>query len=148
MDSSEKPRHEGLEALGVSADLNKDLYQYDKPNAKLLERFPCPKGSSNLTLRIDCPEFTSLCPMTGQPDFATIVIIYTPDEWCVESKALKLYLMGFRNHGDFHEACTQRICDDLVNLLSPNALRVEGQFTARGGISVQPVAIFQKDGQK
>ncbi|MGH2564197.1 MAG: preQ(1) synthase, partial [Ginsengibacter sp.] len=132
-----------LKALGSS----KTKYSYDKPDPKFLERFPSPLEqrfkSTSLTnwrgvVKIVSPEFTSLCPKTGQPDFATIVVEYQPDNWCVESKSLKLYLMGYRNFGEFHESCVQRIANDLVQLLSPRWLVVEGQFTPRGGIPFWP----------
>jgi 7-cyano-7-deazaguanine reductase len=87
-----------------------------------------------------CTEFTSLCPKTGQPDFAKIFINYIADEKMVESKSLKLYLFSFRNHGDFHEDCVQTICDDLVKLLNPKYLEVMGEFTPRGGIAIFPFA--------
>ncbi len=87
-----------------------------------------------------CTEFTSLCPKTGQPDFAHIFINYIADKKMVESKSLKLYLFSFRNHGDFHEDCVQTICDDLVALLKPHYLEVIGEFTPRGGIAIYPYA--------
>lgn len=139
--------HEGLKALGQ----NKTNYSYDKPNPQLLERFPNPFASSELnknrvtgTLEIEAPEFTSLCPMTGQPDYATIRIFYTPDQWCVESKSIKLYLMSFRNYGEFHESCVNRIANDLIDLLAPQAIKVVGEFTPRGGIRFWPVAEYEK----
>jgi len=89
-------------------------------------------------VRIEAPEFTSLCPKTGQPDFATIVIDYQPDLWCVESKSLKLYLGSYRMHGAFHESCVSAISTALVELLDPVALTVEGRFTPRGGIPFWP----------
>ncbi len=87
-----------------------------------------------------CPEFTSLCPKTGQPDFAKIFINYIADQKMVESKSLKLYLFSFRNHGDFHEDCIQTICDDLFTLMKPKYIEVIGEFTPRGGISIFPFA--------
>lgn len=128
---------EHLVALGAGST----KYQYDHPDPAVLEKFKNPnerERNSGLTVRIVAPEFTSLCPKTGQPDFATIVIHYRPKLWCVESKSLKLYLMGFRNHGEFHESCVDRIGNDLVDLLEPIWLEVEGQFTPRGGISFWP----------
>lgn len=89
-----------------------------------------------------CTEFTSLCPKTGQPDFAKIFINYIADKKMVESKSAKLYLFSFRNHGDFHEDCVQTICDDLVKLLKPKYLEVVGEFTPRGGIAIFPYASF------
>lgn len=85
-----------------------------------------------------CTEFTSLCPKTGQPDFAKIFINYIADKKMVESKSLKLYLFSFRNHGDFHEDCVQKICNDLVRLMMPKYLEVIGEFTPRGGIAIFP----------
>lgn len=87
-----------------------------------------------------CTEFTSLCPKTGQPDFAKIFINYIADKKMVESKSLKLYLFSFRNHGDFHEDCVQKICDDLVRLMKPKFIEVIGEFTPRGGIAIFPYA--------
>lgn len=89
-----------------------------------------------------CTEFTSLCPKTGQPDFAKIFINYIADKKMVESKSLKLYLFSFRNHGDFHEDCVQKICDDLARLMKPKYLEVIGEFTPRGGIAIYPYASF------
>ncbi len=89
-----------------------------------------------------CTEFTSLCPKTGQPDFAKIYINYIADKKMVESKSLKLYLFSFRNHGDFHEDCVQTICDDLVKLMKPKFIEVVGEFTPRGGIAIYPYASY------
>lgn len=89
-----------------------------------------------------CTEFTSLCPKTAQPDFAKIFINYIADKKMVESKSLKLYLFSFRNHGDFHEDCVQKICDDLVSLLKPHFMEVIGEFTPRGGIAIYPYASY------
>lgn len=89
-----------------------------------------------------CTEFTSLCPKTGQPDFAKIFINYVADKKMVESKSLKLYLFSFRNHGDFHEDCVQKICDDLVALMKPKYIEVIGEFTPRGGIAIFPFASY------
>ncbi len=139
--------HQNLHALGNG----QTRYRYDSPDASLLERFPNPFARGELnpagvsgSLNITCPEFTSLCPMTGQPDFATIVIDMAPDAWCVESKSLKLYLGSFRQHGEFHEACICRICNDLVALLEPKEIVVEGRFTPRGGIPLWPRASWRK----
>lgn len=136
--------HQNLQALGNSA-VNKPLYEKQGVDKEVLERFPNPFKVSNAVqcsgkVEIIAPEFTSLCPLTGQPDFATIEIEYAPDEWCVESKALKLYLGSFRNQGEFHEACVNRICNDLVALLNPIYIRVQGKFTPRGGIAFWPTA--------
>lgn len=89
-----------------------------------------------------CTEFTSLCPKTGQPDFAKVFINYIADKKMVESKSMKLYLFSFRNHGDFHEDCIQKICDDLVKLLKPKYLEVIGEFTPRGGIAIYPYSSY------
>ena len=101
---------------------------------KTLESFPNPKPERDYEIRFECPEFTCLCPKTGQPDFATIRIRYTPDERCVELKSLKLYLWSYRDEGAFHEAVTNQILDDLVAALAPRAVTVEGDFMVRGGI--------------
>lgn len=140
-----------LKALGASAESNKNLYNYDRPDASVLEKFPNPAAdlkanpaAAPLKLHIEIPEFTSLCPITGQPDFAKIVIDYQPDKFCVESKSLKLYALGYRNFGEFHEACVTRICNDLISLLQPVWIRVEGQFTPRGGIPFWPTMEYHK----
>ena len=99
-----------------------------------LETFPNPKPDRDYEIEFECPEFTCLCPKTGQPDFATIRIKYTPDRLCVELKSLKLYLWSFRNEGAFHEAVTNRILDDLVDAVNPRNLTVVGDFYVRGGI--------------
>lgn len=99
-------------------------------------------------IKFNCPEFTSLCPMTGQPDFATIYISYIPDKKMVESKALKLYLFSFRNHGDFHEDCMNKIMDDLIKLLDPRYIEVWGKFTPRGGLSIDPWCNYGRPGTK
>ena len=96
----------------------------------------------------NCPEFTSLCPITGQPDFAKIVINYIPDKLMVESKSLKLYLFSFRNRGDFHEDCINIIMKDLAALMQPKYIEVKGIFTPRGGISIYPFANYAKPGTK
>ena len=140
--------HEKLKSLGA----NVTAYRYDQPDAALLESFPSPFARPDMnpagavgTLHIECPEFTCLCPMTGQPDFAKIVIDYEPDKLCVESKSLKLYLGSFRMHGEFHEASVNRICNDLVRLLAPAWLTVRGEFTPRGGIPFWPTAEYRKN---
>jgi 7-cyano-7-deazaguanine reductase len=139
--------HEHVQALGDG----KTRYNYDHPDSSLLEMFPSPFSIPEMnawqvkgSILIECPEFTSLCPKTGQPDFAKIVIEYTPDKWCVESKSLKLYLGSFRNHGEFHESCVNRIANDLVQLLNPIKLKVRGEFTPRGGIPFWPTALYEK----
>ena len=99
-------------------------------------------------MQFNCPEFTSLCPITGQPDFAEIKIAYIPAERMVESKSLKLYLFSFRNHGDFHEDCVNIIMKDLVALMQPKYIEVVGLFTPRGGISIYPYANYGQPGTK
>jgi 7-cyano-7-deazaguanine reductase len=108
--------------------------------AKQLETFPNPNPERNYTVRFECPEFTCLCPKTGQPDFATIHVEYVPDKTCVELKSFKLYLWSFRNEGAFHEAVTNRILADLVTALAPRSVRVTGDFNVRGGIHTTVVA--------
>ena len=102
--------------------------------SKQLETFPNPSPARPFEIAMECPEFTCLCPMTGQPDFATIRLRYVPAERCVELKSLKLYLWSFRDEGTFHEAVTNRICDDLVGALQPRWIEVIGDFAVRGGI--------------
>lgn len=109
-------------------------------NPKLLEHFPNKHPDNDAWTSLVCTEFTSLCPKTGQPDFAKIFINYIADELMVESKSLKLYLFSFRNHGDFHEDCIQKICKDLTTLMKPRYIEVMGEFTPRGGISIFPFA--------
>ena len=113
---------------------------------EVLESFPNKHPDNDYFVKFNCPEFTSLCPMTGQPDFATIYISYVPDERLVESKALKLYLFSFRNHGDFHEDCVNIIMKDLIKLLSPKYIEVWGKFTPRGGLAIDPYANYGKVG--
>jgi 7-cyano-7-deazaguanine reductase len=100
-----------------------------------LETFPNPRPGRDYRIAFECPEFTCLCPLTGQPDFATISIDYVPDERCVELKSLKLYLWSYRDEGAFHEAVTNQICDDLVAAIAPRSVTVNGKFWVRGGIS-------------
>lgn len=113
---------------------------------EVLESFPNKHPGNDYFVKFNCPEFTSLCPMTGQPDFATIYISYVPDERLVESKALKLYLFSFRNHGDFHEDCVNIIMKDLIKLLEPKYIEVLGKFTPRGGLSIDPYCNHGKKG--
>ena len=101
---------------------------------KILETFPNPEPRREYTIEFTCPEFTCLCPKTGQPDFATISIRYVPNRTCVELKSLKLYFWSFRNEGHFHEAVTNRIANDLVKALRPRSMEVVGDFFVRGGI--------------
>lgn len=112
-------------------------YAFDY-NVDFLEAIPNKNRGKNYFVRLTSGEFTCVCPITHQPDFATIVINYIPDEFLVESKSLKLYLTSFRDHGIFHEEVVNRIADDLINLLKPRYLEVEGNFSVRGGISIVP----------
>ncbi|MBC2283881.1 preQ(1) synthase [Listeria booriae] len=115
---------------------------------EVLEAFPNKHPDNDYFVKFNCPEFTSLCPMTGQPDFATIYISYVPGEKMVESKSLKLYLFSFRNHGDFHEDCINIIMKDLIKLMRPKYIEVWGKFTPRGGISIDPYANYGKPGTR
>lgn len=107
---------------------------------EMLETFVNKHPGADYLVTFTCPEFTSLCPKTGQPDFAKIIINYIPDQLMVESKSLKLYLFSFRNHGDFHEDCVNIIMKDLWELMKPRYIEVRGLFTPRGGISIYPFA--------
>ena len=102
---------------------------------KALDSFPNPRPGRAYGIHFECPEFTCLCPITGQPDFATVLIEYVPDQLCVELKSLKLYLWSFRDEGHFHEAVTNRILDDLVSAVAPRRMTVTGAFNVRGGIT-------------
>jgi 7-cyano-7-deazaguanine reductase len=104
----------------------------------VLETFPNKHPARDYWVTFTCQEFTTLCPMTGQPDFAALTIQYIPDKRMVESKSLKLYLFSFRNHGDFHEDCVNVILDDLVALMAPRYIEVSGRFNARGGVTIDP----------
>jgi 7-cyano-7-deazaguanine reductase len=115
-----------------------------KPS-RSLETFENPAPERDYEIAFDCPEFTCLCPLTGQPDFATFRIRYIPDRLCVELKSLKLYLWSYRNEGAFHEAVTNQILDDLVSAVKPRSATVEGNFNVRGGISTVVKASYQKD---
>jgi 7-cyano-7-deazaguanine reductase len=114
------------------------------PGAAVLDRVPNPHPDADYVARFTAPEFTALCPVTGQPDFAHLVIDYVPDRWLVESKSLKLYLGSFRNHGGFHEECTVSIGKRLVDLLGPRYLRIGGYWYPRGGI---PIDVFWQAGE-
>lgn len=110
------------------------------PPSKTLETFPNPRAGRDYTIRIRIPEFTCLCPKTGQPDFAELLLEYVPDQLCVELKALKLYILGYRGEGHFHETVTNRILDDLVAALQPKFMRLTAEFKVRGGIYTTVVA--------
>ena len=114
------------------------------PEEAELERVSNPHADTNYLARFTCPEFTSLCPVTGQPDFAHLVIDYVPGDWLLESKSLKLYLAAFRNHGAFHEDCTVAIGKRITALLSPRFLRIGGYWYPRGGI---PIDVFWQSGE-
>ena len=111
-----------------------------------LEKVANAHSDRDYMVTLDCPEFTTLCPKTGQPDFGTIRIHYIPDKYIVESKSLKLYLFSFRNNGDFHEDCVNIILKDLVALLKPRYMEVEGLFRPRGGIRILPFSAYGKKG--
>jgi len=123
--------------------LGRDVRGFDSPEAAVLERVANPQPDATYLVRFTAPEFTSLCPVTGQPDFAHLVIDYVPAKWLVESKSLKLYLGAFRNHGAFHEDCTVAIGRRLVAELAPHWLRIGGYWYPRGGI---PIDVFWQSG--
>ena len=128
---------EGVTLLG-----NQHVQYSDQYNPGVLETFENKHPENEYVVTFDCPEFTTLCPKTGQPDFGQIYIRYIPRERMVESKSLKLYLFSFRNHGDFHEDCVNIIMKDLVALMNPRYLEVKGIFMPRGGISIYPFANY------
>ncbi len=119
-----------------------------KYNPEVLEAFENRHPGNDYWVKFNCPEFTSLCPITGQPDFATIYISYIPDIKMVESKSLKLYLFSFRNHGGFHEDCVNIIMKDLIRLMDPRYIEIWGKFTPRGGISIDPWCNYGRPGTK
>lgn len=131
---------------GVTLLGNQNTHYTYTYEPKILETFDNKHPENDYMVTFNCPEFTSLCPKTGQPDFAEIVINYIPDVKMVESKSLKLYLFSFRNQGDFHEDCINIIMKDLMNLMEPKYLEVKGIFTPRGGISIYPFANYAKPG--
>jgi len=129
--------YDGLTQLGHHTEQPAD------PVAARLERVPNPHEAANFVVRFTAPEFTSICPMTGQPDFAHLVIDYIPRSWIVESKSLKLFLTSFRNHGGFHEACSMTVATRIVELLDPVWLRIGAYWYPRGGI---PIDVFWQTG--
>lgn len=133
----------GLTHLGRAGNVYH--FEYDP---SLLETFENQHIENDYRVKFNCPEFTTLCPVTGQPDFATLYISYIPDAKMVESKSLKLYLFSFRNHGDFHEDCVNTIMKDLIRLVDPRYIEVWGKFTPRGGISIDPYCNYGKPGTK
>jgi 7-cyano-7-deazaguanine reductase len=133
---------DNLKNLGKSTS-----YTFDyKP--EILESFSNKHPERDYMVKFNCPEFTSLCPITGQPDFATVYISYMPDKKLVESKSLKLYLFSFRNHGAFHEDCVNIILEDLVKLMDPKYIEVWGKFLPRGGLSIDPYCNYGKPDTK
>ncbi len=110
------------------------------PNQAQIETFPNPKPSRDYAIRLDCPDFTSLCPVTGAPDFAEIFVEYVPDKLCIETKSLKLYLASYRNVHSFNEQVINNILDDLVKASRPRRMKIEGKFVPRGGLSLSVVA--------
>ena len=135
-------KEEGLKALGMKAEIPQDYAP------EVLEFFENKHPENDYWVRFNCPEFTALCPITGQPDFAEIRINYLPAKKMVESKSLKLYLFSFRNHGSFHEDCVNIIMKDLIRLMEPKYIEVTGIFLPRGGISIYPYANYGKPGTK
>ena len=125
--------HKTISLLG-----NQNVKYSNDYDPGLLETFENKHQVNDYFVKFNCPEFTSLCPITGQPDFATIYISYVPNVFMVESKSLKLYLFSFRNHGDFHEDCINKIMKDLIKIMEPKYIEVWGKFTPRGGISIDP----------
>lgn len=135
----------------MSDDIYKNLTQLggdskipNNPDEAVLERVPNPHKDTDYAVRFTAPEFTSICPLTGQPDFAHLVLDYIPGDWLVESKSLKLFLTSFRNHGDFHEACTISIAKRIVSITEAKWLRLGGYWYPRGGI---PIDIFYQTGE-
>lgn len=133
----------GLTHLGRAGNVYH--FEYDP---SLLETFENQHPGNDYWVKFNCPEFTTLCPITGQPDFATLYISYIPDRKMVESKSLKLYLFSFRNHGDFHEDCVNIIMKDLIKLMEPRYIEVWGKFTPRGGISIDPFCNYGQPGTR
>lgn len=141
--SRTKKELKGVTRLGAKQTSYAD--QYDP---SVLETFVNKHPDTDYWVTFSCPEFTSLCPVTGQPDFATISVQYIPDVRMVESKSLKLYLFSFRNHGDFHEDCVNVILKDLRRLMDPKYIEVLGRFSPRGGISIDPYVNYGKPGTR
>lgn len=137
MSKAQKNRAEELKKFKLGSKETTYSFKYSFNH---LEAFENKNPDHTAWTSFVCTEFTSLCPKTGQPDFAKIFINYIADKKMVESKSMKLYLFGFRNHGDFHEDCIQTICNDLVKLLKPKYIEVIGEFTPRGGIAIFPYA--------
>lgn len=137
------------EEMGSISLLGNQGVKYPSDYApEVLETFINKHPDHDYFVKFNCPEFTSLCPITGQPDFATITISYVPNIKMVESKSLKLYLFSFRNHGDFHEDCVNIIMEDLIRLMEPKYIEVWGKFTPRGGISIDPYCNYGQSGTR
>ncbi len=136
------------ETQGITLLGNQGTKYADDYAPEVLETFINKHQDNDYFVKFNCPEFTSLCPITGQPDFATITISYVPNVKMVESKSLKLYLFSFRNHGDFHEDCVNVIMKDLIRLMDPKYIEVWGKFTPRGGISIDPYCNYGMKGTK
>lgn len=136
------------ETQGISLLGNQNTKYKDDYAPEVLETFENKHIGRDYFVKFNCPEFTSLCPITGQPDFAAIYISYVPNVRMVESKSLKLYLFSFRNHGDFHEDCVNIIMNDLIKLMDPFYIEVWGKFTPRGGISIDPYCNYGKKDTK
>ena len=134
----------GLKALGKG----KTDYAYDEPSSAILEAFPNKYPQRNYVINLEFAEFTSLCPMTGQPDFASIRISYCPDALCLETKSIKLYFFAYRNHGSFMETITNRILDDCVEVCKPRWMIVKGIFRPRGGICLDVEARYAQEGAR
>jgi 7-cyano-7-deazaguanine reductase len=136
------------ELTGISLLGNQNTkYEYEY-TPQVLEVFDNKHSENDYWVKFNCPEFTSLCPKTGQPDFATIYISYIPEVKMVESKSLKLYLLSFRNHGDFHEDVVNIIMKDLIKVMDPRYIEVWGKFLPRGGISIDPYCNYGRPGTK
>lgn len=159
MSSTRSSKEPKLRALSESAEKNRKLYSYNEPNSDLLETFSVPKRTqkpfssrdkkkcftpASFSVTVETDEFTALCPLTGQPDYGTLKITYSPRYKCLESKSFKLYLMGYRQFGCFHESIVARVAQDLVNALDPDFLQVTGVFKARGGVSFTPTAVYKR----
>ncbi len=127
---------------------NNDVKYEFEYNADILETFENKHCENDYFVKFNCPEFTSLCPITGQPDFAAIYISYIPDRFMIESKSLKLYLFSFRNHGAFHEDCVNIMMKDIIKAIEPKYIEVWGKFMPRGGISIDPYCNWGKIGTK
>lgn len=136
------------ELKGISLLGNQNTQYHYAYAPDILEVFDNKHTGNDYWVKFNCPEFTSLCPMTGQPDFATIYISYIPEVKMLESKSLKLYLLSFRNHGDFHEDVVNIIMKDLIKIMDPRYIEVWGKFLPRGGISIDPYCNYGRAGTK